>query len=264
MICIITDYGTESVYVAELVGVIKSINPKAEIMILINNISRHNIFEGSFILKSIVNEFPQGSIFLVVVDPGVGTERKPIIVETKKHIYVGPDNGLFYGVAMEEGLRAIYEIDLDLLPSRKISKTFHGRDIFAVVAAILSISYKPQYISHKINDLMKLEIPKPNISEQGIEGTIIFADNFGNLVTNIHVKHLEEIGLIEKKRLKITFKDRNLSFNLPFKSTYAEVNEGEPLLLIDSFELLEIAINKGNAKEYFQSKPFEKILVTHE
>ena len=114
MICILTDFGIESIYIAEMIGVIKSINPKAEVVILKNNITRHNILEGSFIINEVSKYFPPGTIFLCVVDPTVGSSRPSIILVTKRNIYVGPDNGLFYYVAKNEGIHSIYRIEISL------------------------------------------------------------------------------------------------------------------------------------------------------
>ncbi len=262
MICILTDFGTESIYVAEMLGVIKSINPYAEVLMLENNIERQNVLQGSFLLKHISKEYPHGTIFLVVVDPGVGTERKPIIVETKKHIYIGPDNGLFYPVASEEGVISVYEIDIEKLPARKISKTFHGRDIFAVAASILSIAYRPYFIAKKVEKMTELSLPTPKLKDNEIEGIILYCDSFGNLVTNISSKELESLGFLNLPFIKVKFLGKDVSMVLPFKSTYGEVKEGEPLLLIDSFDLLEIAINKGSAKDRFSLNQAETISIS--
>jgi S-adenosylmethionine hydrolase len=261
VICILSDYGTESVYVAELIGAIKKINPDAEVLSLTNNIGRQNIFEGAFILKNIAKEYPQGSIFICIVDPGVGTQRAPIIIETFKHVFIGPDNGLLYLVAKEEGINDVYIIDTNLLHERKISKTFHGRDIFAIAAAILSLGYKPSLIGHKIERIEKIEIPAALIKNSSIEGKIIYIDGFGNLITNISIDDIRLADFEREKELEVIFKDRELTFTLPFKEVYAEVDEGKPLLLIDSFDLLEIAVNKGNAREYFSAHIMEDIII---
>jgi len=261
VICVLSDYGTESVYVAELIGAIKKINPNAEVLSLMNNISRQNIFEGAFLLRSIAKEYPEGSIFICIVDPGVGTKRAPIIVETSKHVFIGPDNGLLYLAAKEEGIKDIYIIDTELLPERKISKTFHGRDIFAIAAAILSLGYKPSFIGNKIERIEKIDIPKTLVKNSSIEGKIIYIDSFGNLITNISIDDIRLANFEKEKELEVIFKDRELTFTLPFKEVYAEVDVGKPLLLIDSFDLLEIAVNKGNAKEYFSANIMENVII---
>lgn len=258
MICILSDYGTESIYVAELIGVIKSINPQAEVFTLVNNISRQNVFEAAFILDNVAKEYPAGSIFLCIVDPTVGTKRLPLVFVCKKHLFIGPDNGSLYLAASKEGIIGVYEIDVNSLPKRKISKTFHGRDIFAVAAAILSLGFKPDLIGRKVNDFMKIHYKPALLNGNKIEGEVIFIDSFGNAVTNIGE---EFIANLKGRQLRLVIPSKGVDVFLPFVSTYAEVEEQKPLLLIDSFDLLEIAVNKGSAKDLFSIKEGEKIII---
>jgi Uncharacterized conserved protein len=249
MICILSDFGVESIYVAEMIGVIKTINPKAEILILKNNITRHNIFEGAFILNEISKYFPNGTIFLCVVDPTVGSNRLPLIVVTKKNIYIGPDNGLFFIVAKNEGIKEIYKIEISKIFGNEISMTFHGRDIFAKVAAILSLGFKPDFLGLPITSISELWLDKAQVGDEYIKGRIIYIDDFGNLITNISKEDFlkAKLGMISQLKVKIN----NVEYELPFVKTYSEVNVGSPLILINSFNLVEIAVNQGNAQKFF-------------
>ncbi len=259
MICLLSDYGTESIYTAELIGTIKSLNPNVEVLSLVNSISKQNVFEAAFTLSNVAKEYPAGTIFLCIVDPDVGTERTPLIVVTNKHIFIGPDNGSLYLVAKQEGILGIYEIDANKLPPRKISSTFHGRDIFAVAAAILSLGFKIESISKPITHIKQFVFPEAKILSSSIEGEIIYIDGFGNVITNIRESDLHAIHFHNRDSLRLTLKGSK--FDLPFRKTYGEVQENQPLLLIDSFDLLEIAVNRGSAKDYFNVKIGEKVTI---
>ncbi len=259
MICLLSDYGTESIYLAELIGVIKSLNPNEEVLPLINSISRQNVFEGAFTLSYVAKEYPAGTIFLAIVDPGVGTERVPLIIVTNKHIFIGPDNGLLSLVSKQEGILGIYEIDLEKLPTKKISSTFHGRDVFAVAAAILSLGFKVDSISKPITQIKQIEFPEPKRLGSSIEGEVVYIDDFGNVITNIKERDLENASFLNRERLRLILKDSK--YDLSLKKTYADVQENQPLLLIDSFDLLEIAVNKGNASKYFNLKVGDKVIL---
>lgn len=250
MILILTDFGLDSIYLAEMIAMIKSFNPYAEVKPIKNNIQRHNILEASFILKEIVKYYPSGTIFICVVDPTVGTERLPLVILTDKHILIGPDNGIFYPLISEQKVISIYRINTKKLPLKEISSTFHGRDVFAQVAALLSIGFKPEYFCNKIDKIQYFNIGNVIYEKDTIKGKVIYIDEFGNLVTNISKDYLQKAGFNKHKYFKLLIGMKE--YKLPFIKTYAEVKKGNPLLLINSFNLLEIAINQGNAKEYFK------------
>jgi S-adenosylmethionine hydrolase len=256
MICILTDFGIESIYIAEMIGVIKSINPKAEVVILKNNITRHNILEGSFIINEVSKYFPPGTIFLCVVDPTVGSSRSSIILVTKRNIYVGPDNGLFYYVAKNEGMHSIYRIEISKI-FNNISMTFHGRDIFAKVAAMLDIGFRPDVFGTLINFMSELEIEKPLITNESVSGKIIYVDDFGNLITNISKNDLIKANLTSVSQLKVNIND--IEYKLPFVRTYSEVSVGSPLILINSFNLVELAVNQGDARNFFKANVNDRL-----
>jgi Uncharacterized conserved protein len=257
MIAIITDFGSESIYVSQLINRIKSINPIEEIIVITNNIKKHNILEGAFILREACRYLINGTIVVAVVDPGVGSERKPLIVETNKHILVGPDNGVLYLASIEEGIKTIYEIDIEKLFIQSVSNTFHGRDVFAPIAALLSLGYKPSYFSKSLSSMNKIQLPSVKIFDDKIVGEVIFIDQFGNIVTNISSNLLKELKITYNTIIKVKIKDSEVK--LPFVKTYSEVKLGDPLILIDSFDLLEIAINQGNAKEKFNIEVGETV-----
>ena len=153
VITLLTDFGTKDHYVASMKGVILSINPRCLPIDITHQVSPHDILEGAFILANAYSFFPRGTIHLAVVDPGVGGLRKPVLLVTQNYYFVGPDNGLFTMITQKESVKQIIELDTQKYHLSKVSTTFHGRDLFAPVAAHLSLGIKPNAFGHKIDSL---------------------------------------------------------------------------------------------------------------
>jgi len=255
MIYIISDFGFDSLYLSQMLSIINKISPHSEVKYL-SLIESFNIIQASLLIKQIAKYTVIGTIFVGVVDPGVGSERRSLICIGKKHIFVGPDNGIFYPALYEQGVKEIIEIDVSSLPYKEISKTFHGRDVYAIVAALLDIGFKPDLFGKKIefNDIVKIETEFAKIKENIIEGKIILKDNFGNLITNIDSETLSKLKITYGAKLLISFKKNKKEFFIPFVDTYSRVPPNMPLALINSFNLLEFAVNKGNANDFFGVK----------
>jgi len=235
LVVILTDFGSRSPFPGIMKGVMLAINPELKFVDLSNDITPYNVIEALFILKHSLYYFPDGSIFLVVVDPGVGSERKGLIVKTKKHIFVAPDNGVLSFIF--DTNPEIWEITYK--PER-LSNTFHGRDIFAPVAAKLSLGVAPRTLGKRYYNPVRIKIPEPEIKKDKILGRVIFIDNFGNCTTNIGKKHLPGIPralIIKNQRIE------------KFVTSYSEAKKGEPVMITNSFGFLEIAINQGNASK---------------
>jgi S-adenosylmethionine hydrolase len=228
IIALITDFGN-SFYVGQVKGVIKSINPDAEIIDITHEVPKFNIKSGQFILYSSYKFFPKGTIFLVVIDPGVGSERKAIAIETKDYYFVGPDNGLF---GFLEEYKA-YEIEIP----DSASPTFHARDVFAPICAKISKGYKLSEFLKPINEIIKFDFRNTKNYENVIVGEVIFIDDFGNLITNI--EYDDSFKFVEIKNLKIDKKVK----------TYSQAKKDELVFLKGSYEFLEISIVEGNAKK---------------
>ena len=241
-----TDFGLSDPYVAMMKGVILSINPSASLVDVTHQVGPGSISQAALVIRETFSYFPEGTVHLAVVDPGVGSNRRLIALEAAGHFFVGPDNGLFWPVFRDfEGTKAVH-----LTQSRyfltSITHTFHGREIFAPVAAHLSLGLSLESLGRAIRDLTKLTIPRPYVQGEVLCGQIIRVDNFGNLVTNISARELTDFlesapPRIEAGKLVI----RKLS------RIYADCEEGEPLALINSSNFLEIAVNLGRASEYF-------------
>lgn len=250
IITLTTDFGTRDAYVGIMKGVILGINPKAQIVDLTHAIPPQDIHEAAFSIYAAYRYFPKGTIHIIVVDPGVGSDRQAIVSHIDTAFFVCPDNGvlsyLLHSVE-SEGKHSIDSVAIQnsayYLP--EVSNTFHGRDIFAPVAAHLSVGAPLADIGPPVQTLVQLSIPKIDISGDTLVGQIIKIDRFGNLITNIS-KGAFETFLNDG----VTYEIRvgNTSLNR-LHSAYADAEIGEPLAIMGSSALLEIAINGGNAQE---------------
>lgn len=245
IITLTTDFGVSDAYAAILKGVALSISPTANLVDITHAISPQDIMEGAFVLKSAAPYFPAGSIHLAVIDPGVGTARKPIALRKSNQWYVGPDNGLFSLIL--DGAQPDEAVILDnpeFWLTRTPSPTFHGRDIFAPVAAHLANGVELARLGTPLDALKPLYWALPIADQQGVQGWVVHVDRFGNCVTNISRALLPDEcrNTAIKCYVGSTILDS-------IQHTYASTPSGEPLMLFGSTELLEIAVNAGNASK---------------
>lgn len=246
-VAILTDFGEGSVYVAQMKAVMLRINRDLNIVDITNSVESGNIRQASFLLEKTQRFFPPGTIFLVVVDPGVGGKRRNIVLKVEDKVFVGPDNGVFSGVVRNKSYEA-YLIENENYMSKKISKTFHGRDIFAPVAAYISTGIKLSSIGRRIEEITILENEEVEVGESYIRTNVIFIDKFGNLILNAEESHLKKINVEIGDYVTIVLSDDTVH-PAKFVSTYSDVEVGQLALLINSFENLEISINQGSASE---------------
>lgn len=252
IISLLSDFGLKDPYVAEMKAVILSICREASIIDISHEIEKFNIRMGAFILAQAARYFPEGTIHVAVVDPGVGTTRKPIIVETKRSLYVGPDNGLLILAAQNDGIKCIYEIANRKYMLKRVSKTFHGRDIFSPAAAYLAKGVAPSKFGPIIENPIKPSFSSPEIRKETIVGEIIHIDGFGNLITNISRENLKAACISEGGDLSIQLNGKQLKLKLC--SSYGEVARNKPLCIIGGTTFLEISMNQGNASEILEVK----------
>jgi len=244
-ITLTTDFGLSDPYVGIMKGVILSINPAARIIDVSHLIKAGSALQAAGIIQESYTFFPKGTVHVAVVDPGVGTERRLILLETEEYFFVGPDNGIFWPV-----ITAHSEIKVIHLTENKyflpdITHTFHGRDIFAPVAAHLSRGVDPQKMGRPMSDPVPLQMPRPQQTGEVLSGQIIRVDHFGNLITNIFQKDLERFSGAARPVIKIG--DMVIEGVL---KTYADASVGETLAMIGSSGLLEIAVNLGRACDH--------------
>jgi len=248
-IAILTDFGLTDNYTGVMKGVILKINPNVNIIDISHDIEPQDISGAALILKGSYKYFPKKTIFLVVVDPGVGSGRLPIIVYSRNYIFVGPDNGVLNLAAKEDGIKRIIEIRNKKYFIKPVSDTFHGRDIFAPASAYLSKGKSGNLLGPSLDSMKELVIPKPEIDKNIIKGKVIHIDRFGDLVTNIDRKLFYRITKNKKFRIKI--KNKFLS---SIAKSYKSVRPGEPLAIFGSLNFLEISVNGGSAQERFSAK----------
>ena len=245
IITLTTDFGRSDPYIAMMKGVILSVNPDATIIDVTHQIPAHSIKEGSLIIKASYTYFPSGTVHVGVVDPGVGGTRRPIAILVDNHFFVGPDNGLFSSIIETQRHTDVIHLNKTRYWMHNISPTFHGRDIFAPIAAHLSLGVNPFSMGEKIDNPTHLASPLPQKNNGDLVGEVIRVDHFGNLITNITKEHLGPF-LVSKDLIirlgRVTLKK--------ISTTYNDVPEGQPLALIGSSHLLEIAVNMGKATDF--------------
>lgn len=244
-ITFLSDFGTKEGYAAQMKGVVSSITD-ARIIDITHEVAPHNIREGAFILWTTAPFFPLGTIHVAVVDPGVGTERKGLIITTKKQILVGPDNGILLPAAHLLGDFMVYEITNPRYMIHPLSRTFHGRDIFAPVAAYIARGVPFSEIGTKTSHFVDLQFSLGEHQGDCISGKILYVDRFGNLMTNIPGEILPaDIG---QKKISVVCGGRRWE-PVPFAPSYGYVGHGEVLCTLGSNRFLEISVNQGNAAQ---------------
>ena len=253
IITLITDFGNRDPYVAMMKGVILSISPHVSIVDISHAVPPHDIDEAGLILKRSYSFFPENTIHVIVVDPGVGSDRAIIAVKTDHYIFLAPDNGVLQPVLSEYPEADIFQVTNEKYFLQEVSNTFHGRDIFAPVAAHLANGVELSDIGDPFSDFVARSIPKPVKTEDGVTGVVTGFDHFGNVLTNIHSELLPE-------NLKYIIQLQSNNINSIHKS-YSDVPDGEVLGLIGSSGVLEISINRGNARDQLTVSKGDPVVV---
>lgn len=242
VVTLLTDFGLEEPYVCMMKGVILSVNPAARIIDISHHVTPGAISQAARMLQETYPYFPFGTVHVAVVDPGVGTDRRPIVLIARSHLFVGPDNGIFSPI-----LEACPEAEVIHLSKARyflphISDTFHGRDIFAPVAGHLSQGADPFDMGPIIYDPIHLKFPASYTKEGSLYGEIVQVDHFGNLITNIRRGDIE--GFVGTSVPLVRLGDIRIE---GIRRTYAQTEPGEILALFGSSDYLEIAVNRGRA-----------------
>jgi len=246
VITLLTDFGTADYFVGAVKGAILSVNPKAVIADITHEIPPQDIEAGAFTLLACYNTFPAGTIHVAVVDPGVGSERRPIVVSANEQFFVGPDNGIFSYICDRETSHRTFHITAEKYFRPSPSTTFHGRDIFAPVAAALSKGVKPEKLGREIDDEVRLE-PLDRVAR------IIHIDRFGNCITNITRDQLKAgAGLVIKGK---TIRD--------FRNFYGEDSSSKPFAIWGSAGFLEISVNGASAAKTLGIKRGDKVVIAY-
>lgn len=259
IITLTTDFGNDDPFDGVMKGVILNICSDAKIVDLTHNIAPQDIYQANFLLSACYEYFPKGTIHVCVVDPGVGSQRKPILIETKNYYFIGPDNGIFTSVIEKEEVINVIELTEKKYWLPKVSQTFHGRDIFAPVAAHLSkhtaeiSQWDVSPFGKKISDqsLIRLSLNKAVKRENGFNGIIQYIDHFGNLISNIPNESVNG---------KISGKIKNFNFNGLVES-FANANKNTLTAIKGSSGYIELFIFKDNAQKYIDAKICDEITI---
>jgi len=248
VITLLTDFGGSDPFVGVMKGVILGINPEAVIVDLCHGTTAHDPSVAAFLLATSYRYFPKGTIHVAVVDPGVGGPRRPILAACDGHLFIGPDNGLLAPLAEQAGPLNVRGITADRYFLRPVSATFHGRDVFAPVAAHLSLGAEPAGFGEPIDNYVRLALPRPSpCGASSIRGEILYIDRFGNLVTNIARADLELLAAgSPMTALLVQVRGRQV----PIVAYYAQLPPGVPGAIIGSADYLEIFVNQGKASQF--------------
>lgn len=257
VVSLLTDFGTQDNYVGVMKGVILTILPGTSLVDITHDIPRHSVEHAAFLLERSYRYFPPGTVHLVVVDPEVGGARKPIAVRADKHFFVCPDNGVMSHVLTRLEQWEAREIENKDFLLVKMSNSFHGRDLFSPVAAYLSKGVPFEKFGPRLKDPVRFPIEQPKANNGQLEGTIVYIDRYGNLISNIEESLM--LSFDGDCKADVSLDGRPVS---SLQTSYSDVPENTPVALLGGFGLLEVAINQGNAKEHFKADLGSTISVT--
>jgi S-adenosylmethionine hydrolase len=254
IITMTTDFGLEDEYVGVMKGVILARAPNVKIIDLSHAIDRHNVRQAALLINSAYRFFPEKTIHLAVVDPGVGSNRKVVLLKVNEQYFLGPDNGVFALLLESEHFQTAYEVQCEQYYVTPVSSTFHGRDIMAPVAAQLSAGLDPEDTGPVImpQALKKIAFAAAEINrlQSTITGEITGRDHFGNLLTNIEAESINSLCDHYKSRTRVTVRDKTI---VGIQDAYADKNPGDLLALLGSRGFLEITVREGNAAAYLDA-----------
>jgi len=260
LITLLTDFGDRDWFVASMKGVILTINPHATIVDLSHQIAPHRIDEAGFFLTSCYREFPEGTIHVVIVDPGVGSARRAMIVKSARYFFLAPDNGVLTDIFDGEQSVEVREIDQRKFRRESPGRTFDGRDLFAPAAARLAKHEPFESYGPVIGDYRTIPIVQPSWEQTILVGQIVYVDRFGNLISNLAPAHLEEVCAVAKRRNPLIRIDERIIEGLV--SSYSEGVAGKLSALINSNGRLEIFLKEASAAELLQVERGERIEVS--
>ncbi len=258
IITLTTDFGGSDHFVGTMRGVILAVNPAVQIVDLCNAVNSFDLLDAALTLAQAYRYFPADTIHLVVVDPGVGSPRRPLLVTTSKHYFIAPDNGVLSLVMEQEERVSVRHITAEHYFLRPLSNTFHGRDIFAPCAGWMSKGVEAEKFGDEITDYVRFSLPKPKpVAANALKGAVLKVDKFGNLITNLTPQNAPAVFASDAK-LKITVGTAPVA---GLRSSYAEGQPAELFALLNSMGFLEIACNRGAASQVAKAGRGAEVLV---
>jgi S-adenosylmethionine hydrolase len=261
-IVFMTDFGTADDSVALCKGVMYGITPNLRIVDLTHQVTPFSIQEGARFLFGATPYYPAGAVFVAVIDPGVGSTRKPVVVKSKRgQFFVLPDNGLMTMVEDRDGIEAIREItNQDWMIGARISSTFHGRDIFSPVGARVARGDDWTQVGPELKQLVRLDLKPAKLDDKGLSGEVIALDGpYGNLVTNVDADDFLKLGYQHGEKIKVTIAGHEIE--MPFVKTFSDVPLKQPLLFIDSRGRVSLAINQGSFAATYGVEPPQPVFI---
>ena len=253
IITLTTDFGVRDPYVAEMKAAILAVTRRVQLVDVTHAIEPHDITEGALALEAAARTFPAGTVHLAVVDPGVGTARRGIVVAAVGQLFIGPDNGLFTPMLETAGWEA-FELRAAEFRLARVSATFHGRDVFAPAAAHMAAGVDPARVGPRVSDPVRLPWPEVREVAGTVAGAVVHVDHFGNLVTSIHASAVAALGATPSIRVA--------NRRLPLVGTYGDLQAGHAGALIGSRDRLEIAVREGSAAAQLGAQRGTPVLVS--
>jgi len=257
-ITLTSDFGLRDPYAAEMKAVILSINPDATIVDISHCVEKYDVRMGAYILAQATQYFPKGSVHVAVIDPGVGTERRPLLIQAYHGYYLGPDNGVLSLAVIADGIQHVREITNSKVMLSHVSDTFHGRDIFAPAAAHLTIGTKPEEFGPETSEFLVPTFATRTKRGNSLAGEILYTDSFGSIVTNFTKENLREMNVHDCAEIKIS----NRKLRLKVRRAYAESESPELFAIVGSHGFLEISKNKASAADALKAQIGDKISLT--
>jgi S-adenosylmethionine hydrolase len=261
IITFLSDFGLQDDFVGTCHGVMKRIAPDAEIIDITHGIPATSILQGALVLANTVPYMPVG-VHLAVVDPGVGGIRRPLALrDAEGRLYVGPDNGLLVPAAERAGIEAAHELANPAYALPSISRTFHGRDLFAPAAAHLASGVALEELGPPIDPgaLVRLDLPQPEVRPSRIAATVLYVDSFGNIALNITREHVEEIGIVPGTQVELDLGGER--FYAVAARTFADARPGDIMLYEDSYQNMSVAISNGDAAEMLHARAGQSLRI---
>jgi len=256
VIALITDFGLSDVYVGVMKGTILSLNPEARIVDITHSIPRHDIMAGSHALMASYRYFPEGTVFVVVVDPGVGSDRAIICAESEGRYFLAPDNGVLGAILTERGYDSLVKVGREDLYIKPVSATFHGRDVFAPVAAHLSMGMDMADLGERAHGFARIDIPVAEVTAGRVAACVLWVDSFGNIVTNVSASAVRDVisgwsGIGVEGR----------AHGLRLVGSYEAVAPGSLLAIVGSSGFLEFSVRGGSAARTLELSPGDRLVL---
>ncbi|HVO10537.1 MAG TPA: SAM-dependent chlorinase/fluorinase [Vicinamibacteria bacterium] len=257
VIALLTDFGLQDHYVGAMKGAILTVCPQATLVDVLHEVPRHDVAAGALALDASFRFFPPGTVFLAVVDPGVGSERRALGFAAGGWLFVGPDNGLFTHVLEAHPAARVHLLANPALQRRPLSLVFHGRDLFGPAAAHLACGFPLDEVGPRVEDPVRLPLPPRLHTEGACEGTVLATDHFGNVITSVTQADLRQLTAETAGELEVRLGGQDM----PLVSTYSDVAPGEACAVVGSSGRVEVAVNRGRGDRLPGAVPGARVVV---